>query len=202
MSSVDCAIVASILAGEREEDLDEATATSFEAHLDACPRCRDALAGAEEGLAPLAARLEPPDLPDAAWARVDAAVRAEAASGAYAPARGPRLLRPLTAAAAVLLAVTLGFLAPLDLFDPRGAVSSLQPAGAQPPPPQPGPDAPTPADPAGPEEAADPGPQAPTSPTPVAGNVEVLRIEFDADQFVAGWEAIDHLVCVWVREKQ
>jgi hypothetical protein len=95
--------------------------------------------------------------------------------------------------------VTVGLLVPLDLFEPRGAVSSLQPTGAPPPAPPPGPDRPAPADPTEPVDAADP---APVEPTPVAGNVEVIRIEFDADQFVAGWEAIDHLVCVWVREKQ
>jgi anti-sigma factor RsiW len=77
-AALDCPFFLSIVSGEREADLTPAESIAFESHLDACASCREAVARAEDDLDRLALLAEPPIVPEAAWARVDEAVRAQA----------------------------------------------------------------------------------------------------------------------------
>jgi len=74
---MECADFQMIVAGEREDDLSPAESAAFEEHLEACESCRESVLRAEEDLDRLALLAEPPVLANAAWARVDEAVRAE-----------------------------------------------------------------------------------------------------------------------------
>lgn len=174
---MDCTTFQAILSGQVEDDLGPAESQALEAHLRACDPCRDALAHAEDELAPLVERMEPPEVPAAAWDRVTRAVRAEAARpvlvvhpGGAAPARFPR---GLMIAAAFLIAAGIGALLPLDMFKGVGGADALSrmpgPVKIDPPPPAPS-----------------PGSPASTSPAIVAGTrAEVRRLEFDPRRFDA-----------------
>lgn len=112
-----------------------------------------ALAGLEDDLGQAAGYLEPPELPESAWARVHEAVRGLGPVGAAAPPskviplpqpvqrpEPSQLPKLIALAAAVLLVVGVGVFLPLDvLLGPNGAdtVSSLddQPAPSPPGPP-------------------------------------------------------------------
>src|SRR5580692_8456212 len=74
---MDCTEFQSIVAGERTEDLSSLESDAFEAHLDVCAACREAVGHAEEDLERLAQLADPPPLAANAWTRVDAAVRLE-----------------------------------------------------------------------------------------------------------------------------
>lgn len=74
----ECADVHAVLAGEREDDLTSDESRALEAHLEACAACRDGLSRVEDDLDRLSSLVEAPAVPDAGWARVDEAVRAEA----------------------------------------------------------------------------------------------------------------------------
>lgn len=181
---MDCTTLQAILTGQVDRDLDAADSDAFEAHLRACDACREVLAQAEGELEPLVERMEPPVLPAAAWDRVTQAVKAEAARPALVVhpggAAGTRFPRGLAVAAAVLIAVGIGALLPLDMIrglEPRGALSA-NPGGIDinPAPPLPPPAPVT-------DRAA---PSTPSSPAIVAGtHVEVRRLEFDAARFDA-----------------
>src|SRR5437588_824860 len=77
-AEMDCPVFLSIVSGEREDDLTAAESQAFEAHLDACATCREAVARAEEDLQRLSVLAEPPAVAAAAWSRIDDAVRAQA----------------------------------------------------------------------------------------------------------------------------
>lgn len=181
MTAMDCGEVIKVLAGERGEDLDEVSSRAFETHLAACNGCREALALAEHELEPLLARLAEPDVSDAAWARVTAAVTAEAAIKPAIPfparkAEQRSVPLMLASAAAVLLALGFGFFVPLEpIFGPRNAPATStmleQPA--------PVPSGELPPEPGGRVVKLTPGPR------------------FDAQDIT-----IDGLVCILVREKK
>lgn len=179
---MDCAEVIKVLAGERGEDLDELSSRAFETHLAACNGCREALALAEQELEPLLRRLAEPDVSDAAWARVGAAVAAEAATpppipfpaGGKAGQRGVPLA--LAAAAAFLLALGIGFFIPLEpIFGPAGGPATSKLEGIETAPPPAATDLPKPG--------------------------KVLRLEA-GPRFEARQLAVDDLVCVLVFEKK
>jgi hypothetical protein len=111
---MDCATFTLIVTGERSTDLSHDESAAFDAHLDACARCRDALAHAEDELQPLVDRMAPPELPAAQWARVDAAIKAEAAKGVPRERRAMPLF--IAIAAAILFTLTVGLLFPLEVF--------------------------------------------------------------------------------------
>lgn len=111
---MDCATFTLIVTGERSTDLSRDESAAFDAHLDACAKCRDALAHAEDELQPLVERMTPPELPAEQWARVHAAVKAEAALGVPRERRAIPLY--VAIAAAVLFTLTVGLLFPLDVI--------------------------------------------------------------------------------------
>ena len=57
---MDCTQLAEIFAGDRAEDLDDATSKAFDEHLNGCQACLDRLADAENELAPLTDWEPPP----------------------------------------------------------------------------------------------------------------------------------------------
>lgn len=185
---MDCTETRKLIAGERGDDLDELSSRRLEEHLDGCPGCREALGAVEAELRPLSERLEPPEPPLEAWARVDAAVRAEVRSTAVVPfpSRGKAGQRsvPLyvAVAAAVLLALGAGLVIPLEpLFGPpgNGATATLLQPGV--------PEAPAPA--AVPEVDALPRPGV------------ALKVEA-GPRFEARAAAVDDLLVVVVVEKR
>lgn len=165
---MDCTTLQAILSGERADDLDAAESQAFEVHLRACEPCRDVLARGEDELAPLAERMEPPALPEAAWDRVTRAVKAEAARPALVVHAGGSS-RLVAVAAAFLLAVGLGALLPLDLL--QGLTSTDGALGKM--------HVPT-------RRPLDPAPAAPSAAGVVKGSrAEVHALEFDASRFDA-----------------
>jgi len=193
---MDCATLHRIFAGERGEDLGEPESAAFDAHLEACASCRDALAGAEDELAPLVDRFEPPPVPDAGWARVTAAVQAELRAAPVTSLEAARRRRPtfplwLAAAAAVLLLAGVGFVlsqgwgglgAPAD---DKTATMGGTGGGAG----------------ADEDAATDPGrePRPAESTAPTAAT-ELVRLEAGPG-YEAGSSLEGELLCLWVRER-
>lgn len=186
-----------ILDGERADDLTPEEAAAFEQLLRTSQPARDALAAAEDELAPLAERFEPPAVPPERWARVDAAVRAQAALPV--PRERFRALPVwVAAAAALLLVVSVGFLVPLEPFRGGNAQVNFVGAGDPPPPPR------VPVRPTSPEApgALATGPDA--GPGSVVGRfgAEAVNLEFDAERFEAGALHCNDLLCVYIRDKR
>lgn len=124
-----------VLAGEHGEDLSPAEAEAFEAWLDS-ERGRELLAAAEGELDPLADAFDPADPGPEAWARVEEAIRAQAAQPiAAAPSSGVVVTPPqhqpqaswgFTAlvAAGLLFVAAIGLMA-LGPQQPGGGTDSL-----------------------------------------------------------------------------
>lgn len=179
---MDCTTLQAILSGQVEDDLGAAESQAFEAHLRACDGCREALAQAEGELESLVERMEPPTLPAPAWDRVTQAVKAEAARPAWVvhpggDTAGARFPRAVAIAAAFLIAVGIGALLPLEMFQglTGPAVSAT-----------PGPIDINPAPPPAPRPSIDAQGAPSSGPSLVAGtHAEVRRLEFDAQRFDA-----------------
>jgi hypothetical protein len=124
---MDCKSLQAILAGERADDLSTTESEAFDRHLEACAPCRDSLARAEDELEALADRMEPPSIAPAAWDKVTRAVKAEATRPILTVHAGGGAARAFAIAAALLLAVGIGFLLPLDLIrgDGKGQFSAV-----------------------------------------------------------------------------
>jgi len=191
----------SILAGERADDLSPVEADAFEHLLRTSQAARDALAAAEDELAPLANRFDPIEPTPQQWGRVDAAIREEAARSA-GRSRFRALPVWIAAAAAALLVVTIGFSVPLDFLknqDPT--LSGIGVPGAPKQPPR------VPVTPTNPTHigGGTPDPVAESLPSAsVIGGMDGLR--YDPNLFEAGYHEVvdgtDGLLCVWVRDKR
>lgn len=188
---MDCKSLQAILGGERADDLSTPESEAFDRHLDACAPCRDFLARAEDELDALADRLEPPQVSPAAWEKVNRTVKAEAARPILTVhAGGGSAARAFAIAAALLLAVGIGFLLPLDLFRAPSSGSPLS-SGV-------GTEATIPVNP--PTTPTDPGPPAPL---PAASVVcETLECEppFEAEKVYLDC-GDEQMLVVFVRDK-
>lgn len=189
----------SILAGERADDLSPVEADAFEHLLRTSQAARDALAAAEDELAPLANRFDPIEPTPQQWGRVDAAIREEAARSA-GRSRFRALPVWIAAAAAALLVVTIGFSVPTELFRTDGSGKSALVNTPKPQPPQP----PTvPIKPTLAGGTSDPAAERVPSAS-VIGGMDGLK--YDPNFFEAGYhevvEGTDGILCVWVRDKR
>ncbi|RMG16665.1 MAG: hypothetical protein D6731_05715 [Planctomycetota bacterium] len=104
---MDCTELSKVFAGERAEDLSAEESAAFEEHLAACSRCLEALASAEDALAPLT-DWEPPAPSEADWERVRCGLWEEIDLRERATRRGGRGALPLFLAAAALLLFSVG----------------------------------------------------------------------------------------------
>lgn len=188
----------SILAGERADDLSPVEADAFEHLLRTSQAARDALAAAEDELAPLANRFDPIEPTPQQWGRVDAAIREEAARSA-GRSRFRALPVWIAAAAAALLVVTIGFAIPLPTGNTNPMTSNVN--GGVPPKPQP------------PSVPITPKPLANDPRHPVAESLPSASViggqdglKYDPNLFEAGYHEVadgtDGILCVWVRDKR
>lgn len=187
----------SILAGERADDLSPVEADAFEHLLRTSQAARDALAAAEDELAPLANRFDPIEPTPQQWGRVDAAIREEAARSA-GRSRFRALPVWIAAAAAALLVVTIGFSVPLPVGTATGpGGSNVHAPTLPPPPPATGPTTPIKGGPKDPPAESVPS-------ASVIGGMDGLR--YDPNLFEAGYHEVadgtDGILCVWVRDKR
>lgn len=196
---MDCAETLKLIAGERGEDLDAGASDALTVHLDTCDGCRRALGAAEAELLPLGERLEPPEPPVEAWARVTAAVEAQVREGVVVRFPGAGAAKAgqrsfplyLAVAAAVLLALGAGMLVPLEpLFGPAGTTATLAPQSPAPGQKAPGPATPEPG-----------GPDEPLAPAPTVSPGRVLRLEA-GPRYQATSFAVDDLLVVTVTERR
>jgi hypothetical protein len=190
----------SILAGERADDLSPVEADAFEHLLRTSQAARDALAAAEDELAPLANRFDPIEPTPQQWGRVDAAIREEAARSA-GRSRFRALPVWVAACAAALLVVTIGFSVPTELFRTGNATLG----GTVADPTQPRPQPPKPSVPITPHANDPRHPVAESVPSAsVIGGEAGLK--YDPNLFEAGYHEVadgtDGILCVWVRDKR
>jgi hypothetical protein len=108
---MDCKTLVEIFAGERSEDLSETESAAFDEHLNGCAECLQALATAEEGVAPLTDWSAPEPSP-AEWERVAEHIQLELKQPngrVVAPRTKSPLYFAFAAAALFLIGTTLLF---------------------------------------------------------------------------------------------